>query len=162
LCDLQRDAAGEPPQNESIEMSVRSILKAKGSTVVTTTPEASVKSAADEMHRRNIAALIVVSGEEILGVVSEREIVTAFSLHGEKLSQMTVGQVMRKDVYTLAPDDHVTRAMALMTQHRVRHLPVVEADRLAGVVSIGDAVKNRLDDLEVETRVLRDISIAVR
>jgi CBS domain-containing protein len=69
---------------------------------------------------------------------------------------------MRRDVYTVDPEDHVTRAMALMTQHRVRHLPVVSSGKVVGIVSIGDAVKNRLDDLEAETRVLRDIYIAAR
>jgi CBS domain-containing protein len=143
-------------------MSVESILKRKGSSVVTTPQEASVKSAADEMRRRNIAALVVTSNDEIAGIISEREIVTGFSQYGEGLSDMPVRDIMRRDVYTLAPDDHVTRAMALMTQHRVRHLPVVTKGRLVGIISIGDAVKNRLDDLEAETRVLRDLYIAAR
>ena len=143
-------------------MSVESILKSKGSEVIRTSPEATIKSAADEMRRRGIAALIVASGDEIAGIISEREIVDGLSQHGERLFAMTVGEIMRRDVYTLGPEDHVTRAMALMTRHRVRHLPVIREGRLVGVISIGDAVKNRLDDLEIETRVLRDLYVAAR
>lgn len=143
-------------------MSIEAILKHKGTSVATTTPDAGVTAAADEMLRKNIAALVVVANDAIVGVISEREIVTAFARHGAKLATMKVGDIMRKDVYTVTPEDHVTRAMALMTQHRARHLPVVRDGRLAGVVSIGDAVKNRLDDLEIETRILRDIYIAAR
>jgi CBS domain-containing protein len=143
-------------------MSINSILKAKGTRVIRTTPDATVKSAADEMHRQGIAAVLVMSRDQIIGVISEREIVGGFAQHGEKLSGMTVEQIMRRDFYTVDPEDHVTRAMALMTQHRVRHLPVVSSGKVVGIVSIGDAVKNRLDDLEAETRVLRDIYIAAR
>ena len=143
-------------------MSIEAILKAKGSAVATTTPDATVVSAADELTRKNIAALIVVENDRIVGVISEREIVAALSRHGAKVSAMKVGEIMRRDVYVLSPEDHVTRAMALMTQHHARHLPVVRDGRLAGVISIGDAVKNRLDDLEIETRILRDIYIAAR
>jgi CBS domain-containing protein len=143
-------------------MSIEAILKSKGSAVATISPDATLPSAADEMLRRNIAALVVVSNDAIVGVISEREIVAAFSHHGAKLSSMNVAEIMRRDVYTVTAEDHVTRAMALMTQHRVRHLPVVRDGKLAGIVSIGDAVKNRLDDLEIETRILRDIYFAAR
>jgi CBS domain-containing protein len=143
-------------------MSVESILRTKGREVVTTTADTSVRAAAEELRRRGIASLIVTSMGAIVGIVTEREITSAFAEHGEKLASMNVGEIMRTDVYKVSPADHVTRLMALMTTHRVRHLPVVEGDRLVGVVSIGDAVKSRLDDLEVETRILRDLYVAAR
>lgn len=143
-------------------MPVESILRSKGREVVTTTADASVRSAADVMRGRGIASLIVTSGDDIVGVLSEREVTAGFSEHGEKLAAMTVGDIMRRDVYPVAPSDHMTRVMALMTTHRVRHLPVIEDGRLVGVISIGDAVKARLDDLEVETRILRDLYVAAR
>ena len=143
-------------------MTVQSILRTKGGEVVSVAPDANVESAADEMRSKGIAALVVKSGDEVLGIVSEKEIVAGFSQFGDRLATMSVKDIMRHDVHTVAPDDHVTRAMALMTQYRVRHLPVVQGEKLVGLISIGDAVKNRLDDLEAETRVLRDIYIAAR
>lgn len=143
-------------------MSIDSILKTKGAEVFSILPESSVKATADEMRTKGIAALVVKSDDDVLGIVSEREIVSGFSQFGDKFATMTVKDIMRRDVHPVAPQDHVNRAMALMTRHRVRHLPVVDGSLLVGLVSIGDAVKNRLDDLEAETRVLRDIYIASR
>ena len=143
-------------------MKVESILRQKGAKVETTGPDASVRAAADRLRTGGIAALVVTSGDKVVGLISEREIATAFSQYGEKLTTMTVGEIMRRDVVTASPDDHLTRIMGLMTQHRARHVPVLEGGRLAGIVSIGDIVKHRLDELELETRVLRDVYIAAR
>jgi CBS domain-containing protein len=138
-------------------MSIESILRRKGTDVTTINPEASTKSAADWLRARNIGALVVTSGNAVLGLISEREIVHAFSRYGEAAASMPVRETMQYGVTTVSPDESVNRVMNLMTHHRVRHMPVVRGDKLAGIVSIGDVVKHRMEDLELETNVLRDV-----
>ncbi len=142
-------------------MSIQAILYTKGSDVVTISPKASVKSAADKLSERKIAALVVTEGDSILGVVSEREIVRAYAQHGAAVGGMTVRDIVSADIVSVTPEDSLKRAMSLMTRHRKRHLPVLRDGRLAGIVSLGDVVKHRLEDLELETNVLRDAYIAV-
>jgi CBS domain-containing protein len=137
-------------------MSIESILRQKGTDVVTIAPEATIKSAAGWLRAKNIGALVVTSGKAVLGLISEREIVHAFSHYGETAPLIPVKEVMRSSVITVPPDESVARVISLMTRHRVRHIPVVRDGQLAGIVSIGDVVKHRLDDLEVEVNVLRD------
>jgi CBS domain-containing protein len=143
-------------------MSIESILKQKGTDVTTIDPETSIKRAADRLRVKNIGALVVTSGTAVLGLISEREIVRAFSQYGETAASMPVKEIMRHGVITVSPDDSVNRVMRLMTHHRVRHMPVLHNGKLAGIISIGDVVKHRLEDLELETNVLRDVYIAAR
>jgi CBS domain-containing protein len=143
-------------------MSVESILRQKGTDVTTITPEASIKRAADWLRAKNIGSLVVTSGEAVLGLISEREIVHAFSRYGETAAAMPVKEIMRHGVITVSPDESVNRVMNLMTRHRLRHMPVLRDGKLAGIISIGDVVRHRLDDLELETNVLRDAYIAAR
>ena len=143
-------------------MSVESILRKKGTDVATIAADVSVKRAADWLQAKNIGALVVTSGNAILGLVSEREIVHAISRYGETATSMPVREIMRHGVITISPAETVSHAMNLMTRHRVRHMPVVHDGKLAGIISIGDVVKHRLDDLEAETHVLRDARIAGR
>jgi predicted transcriptional regulator len=143
-------------------MSIESILRRKGTDVITIAPEASIKRAADWLLAKNIGALVVTSGNAVLGLVSEREIVHAFSRHGETAGSMPVKEIMQHGVATVSPDESVIRVMNLMTHHRVRHMPVLRDGKLAGIVSIGDIVKYRLEDLELETNVLRDVYTAAR
>src|SRR3974390_3137494 len=143
-------------------MSIESILRRKGTDVATIAPEASVKRAADWLRAKNIGALVVMGENAILGLISERENVHAFSRHGEAAGSMHVKDIMQYGVTTVAPDESVNRVMNLMTHHRVRHMPVLSGGKLAGIVSIGDVVKNRLEDLELETNVLRDVYNAGR
>jgi CBS domain-containing protein len=143
-------------------MTIESILRRKGTSVTTITPDASIKRAADWLRAKNIGALVVTSETAILGLISEREIVHAFSRYGEAAGSMPVKEVMQYGVTTVSPDDSVNRVMNLMTHHRVRHLPVMRDGKLAGIVSIGDVVKHRLEDLELETNVLRDVLHAAR
>jgi CBS domain-containing protein len=143
-------------------MSIESILKRKGTDVTTIAPEASTKSAADWLRAKNIGALVVTSGNAILGLISEREIVHAFSRYGETAASMPVKETMQHGVTTVSPDESVNHVMNLMTRHRARHMPVLRGDNLAGIVSIGDVVKHRLEDLELETNVLRDVYNAAR
>jgi predicted transcriptional regulator len=144
-------------------MTIESILKRKGSYVATIAPEASIKRAADWLSAKNIGALVVVTSENaVLGLISEREIVHAFSRYGETAGSMPVKEIMQYGVTTVSPDESINRVMNLMTHHRVRHMPVVSGGKLAGIVSIGDVVKHRLEDLELETNVLRDVYNAAR
>ena len=142
-------------------MTVETILRRKGTDVATIEPEASIRRAADLLRVKNVGALVVTSdGKAVLGLISEREIVHAFSRYGETAASMAVKEIMRYGVITVSPDDSVSRVMHLMTRHRVRHMPVLRDGKLAGIVSIGDVVKHRLEDLETETNVLRDAYIA--
>ena len=141
-------------------MTVETILRQKGTEVSTIEPEASIRSAADWLRVKNIGALVVTSGKAVLGLISEREIVHAFSRYGETAWSMPVKEIMRYGVTTVSPEDSVDRVMKLMTRHRVRHMPVLRDGKLAGIISIGDVVKYRLDDLELETNVLRDAYIS--
>jgi CBS domain-containing protein len=143
-------------------MSVESILRRKGTDVATIAPEAIVKRAADWLHAKNIGCLVVMRGNEILGLVSEREIVHALSRYGETATSIPVSEIMRHGVITVSPAETISHAMNLMNRHRVRHMPVVHDGKLAGIISIGDVVKHRLDDLELETNVLRDARVAAR
>ena len=114
------------------------------------------------MREHGIAALAVKSGDVIKGLISERDIVQAVSQHGERALSMAVLDVATHAIVTVAPSDSLKRAMSLMTNHRVRHLPVIANGNLVGIVSIGDVVKLRLEDLETESNVLRDAYIAAR
>ena len=143
-------------------MSVETILKQKGADVATIAPDVSVKRAADWLRAKNIGALVVTSGDKIVGLVSEREIVHAFSRFGETAGSMPVKEVMQSGVTTVSPGESVNRVMKLMTHHRVRHMPVLRGGKLVGIVSIGDVVKHRLEDLELEANVLRDVYNAGR
>ena len=112
------------------------------------------------MREHSIAALVVKSGDAITGLISEREIVHAVSRHGERALSIAVADIMTHATITVAPDDTLKRAMSLMTHHRVRHLLAIADGKLVGIVSIGDVVKHRLEDLETESNVLRDANLA--
>jgi CBS domain-containing protein len=140
-------------------MNVEDILMQKGSGVETIEPEASVRNAADWLRTKNIGALVVARGAAVLGIISERDIVHALSLYGEQVASMSVKEVMAHGLITLAPEDDLNRAMIVMSHHRVRHLPILRNGELAGIISVGDVVKHRLEDLELEAIVLRDVYV---
>ena len=141
-------------------MSIQSILWRNGSAVATIRATETVKCAADRMREHNIAALVVKSGDEITGLISEREIVHAVSLHGEDALSMLATDIVSHAAIVVAPGESLKRAMSLMTRHGVRHLLAVANGKLLGIVSMGDVVKHRLGDLELESNVLRDAYIA--
>lgn len=141
-------------------MKVSSILKSKGTHVETVSPDATVYRAAWELKLKNIGALVVSEDAiTVQGVISERDIVAGLTEHGQQLLSLPVRRVMAPATVTCAPDDTLTAVMARMTRHRARHVPVVDGGRLTGIVSIGDIVKHRLDELELETNVLRETLI---
>jgi CBS domain-containing protein len=137
-------------------MNVETILRTKGRTVATIRPDETVGAAVDELISRNIGALVVSEdGESVDGIISERDVVHALAAHGINLMSLKIAEVMTRPVVTCDPADSVDRLMAEMTNRRFRHFPVVEDGRLCGIVSIGDVVKNRLDEVEYEARSLR-------
>jgi len=143
-------------------MTIESILRKKGSAVERITPSASLKAAIDRMRAKNISALLVAQGDAIVGILAERDILQALSQHTRSPEALQVEDAMSHELITVLPEDSVRHAMGLMTRHRVRHLPVIRDGVLLGIVSIGDVVKDRLEDLEIEANVLRDLYIAAR
>ena len=143
-------------------MSIQSILDRKGTEVITIQASQTVRSAADLMRYHRIATLVVKTGDVFTGLISERDIVHAISRHGERALSITVQEVAARAMITVEPTDTLKRAMSLMTHHRVRHLLVTSEGKFVGIVSIGDVVKYRLEDLETESNVLRDAYISAR
>ena len=138
-------------------MKVETMLAAKGDKVVTARPDATVATVIRMLKLEGIGALVVSEdGEKILGIISERDVVRALVDHGGEVLKVRVAELMTHSVKTCTPDANIKDVMAEMTRSRVRHLPVVRDGKLSGIISIGDVVKNRLEELETETSVLRD------
>jgi CBS domain-containing protein len=139
-------------------MNVKSILGMKGADVATIDQQASLAEAAAQLRDRGIGSLVVSSdGSRIDGILSERDVVRALAAHGAGALGRTVATAMSADVVTCRTDDSVEQLMVLMTERRMRHLPVVDGDGLlGGIVSIGDVVKARLGQLETENQALFD------
>ncbi len=138
-------------------MKVEAMLAAKGDKVVTARPDATVATVIRMLKLEGIGALVVSEdGEKILGIISERDVVRALVDHGGEVLKVRVAELMTHSVKTCTPDANIKDVMAEMTRSRVRHLPVERDGKLCGIISIGDVVKNRLEELETETSVLRD------
>ncbi len=125
---------------------VRHLLEAKGRTVHAIAPEASVLQALRKMAQERVGALVVMQGNELLGVVSERDYARKVALMGRASADTPVREIMSAPALTVGPDDSVEACMRLCTDSRVRHLPVVEHGRVTGVISIGDLVKAVIDE----------------
>lgn len=136
-------------------MRISDVLRNKGATVATITPETSVAGLLTELCVHNIGAMVVVSPDGLLGIVSERDVVRMLHEVGAELLTRPVSDIMTTLVATCTPEDSVDSLSALMTTNRVRHVPVVVDGRLAGIVSIGDVVKTRMEELEREQQQLQ-------
>ncbi len=144
-------------------MKVETILQKKGRHVETIAPDASLQLAVHKLVMDNIGALVVSpDGERVEGVFSERDVVRGLAKRGASLLDVTVASVMSRGVPVCSPGDLLTAVMSQMTGTRNRHLPVVDKGRLCGIVSIGDVVKHRLEEVELEANVLRDAYLARR
>ena len=142
-------------------MKVQDILSAKGNRVATMRPDTSVETVAHRLRLDHIGAVVVSSdGKTIEGILSERDIVYGLVEHGIGLLKMTAADLMTREVVTCRPQDGIKDVMLKMTHRRIRHLPVLENGKLAGIVSIGDVVKHRLGEVELEATVLREAYIA--
>ena len=136
--------------------TIGSILDEKGSKVFTTPSNATVFEAVEAMCRERVGALLVCEGSSPIGMFSERDLMVRVILARRDPATTTVGEVMTKDVVCVERDTKPAEAMAIVTQHRCRHLPVVEQGRVTGVVSIGDLVRFFSHNQEYEIQMLRD------
>ena len=144
-------------------MRVADILKIKGSTVKTVTPDETALELSEKLNAAQIGAMIVSDdGTSIDGIISERDLAYGLAAHGRELPRIAVSKLMTKVVLVCSPEDSITDVMKLMTQRRIRHLPVKDGAQLVGIISIGDVLKHRLGEVQLEANVLRDYAMAAR
>ncbi len=137
-------------------MTVANIINEKGSDVVTTSPDRSLAEVAAILSEKRIGAIVVVENDTIQGIISERDIVRALASHGSEALRKLAADCMTARVVTCRPEDTINDVMHKMTSGRFRHLPVVEDGRLGGIVSIGDIVKRRIEEVEREAEQIRE------
>jgi CBS domain-containing protein len=137
-------------------MTVRAILSSKGHQVVSVEPDAKLSAAVKIMSEQRIGSVLVMNGTRIEGILSERDIVCVLCERGAGVLDEPVSAVMTRKIISCRPSDSVAVLMEVMTSEKIRHLPVVENDRLVGLVSIGDVVKLRVQEYEAEQEALRD------
>ena len=138
-------------------MHVAGILQSKGSFVATIRPSSTLHDLSVQLDEHGVGALVVsTDGAHVEGIVSERDVARSIGRHGSDALDLPVSEIMSTDIRTCEPTDTVDSLMATMTRERVRHVPVVVDGQLAGIVSIGDVVKNRVDELQEENGVLHE------
>ena len=138
-------------------MTVRAILSRKGNDVITIEPTVTLSAAVKTLAEHRIGAVVVVGPDaQVAGILSERDIVRALAQRGPAALEEPVGQVMTRKVVTCAESDTVADLMERMTKGKFRHLPVIDRGRLAGLISIGDVVKYRLEEMEHESNALKE------
>ncbi len=138
-------------------MHLIDLIRKKGNNVVTVRDDDSIATAAKTLVDNNVgSALVLGPGGTVLGIVAERDLVYGLATHGSDLHALHVRDVMNADLIRCHPHDDVLAAMSLMTNRRVRHITVFNGEELLGVISIGDLVKHRIDEIETEARHLRE------
>lgn len=142
-------------------MTIATILATKGTDVVTLTTDHTVADAVKLLAERRIGAVPVMDDGKVAGIFSERDVIHCVAAHGAAGLQRSVGDAMTAPAITVSRDEAVLGALTLMTRRRIRHLPVVDGDRLAGFVSIGDLVKYRIDKIEADAEAMRSYIQAV-
>ena len=141
--------------------ALRTILEGKDPTVHYVTPEATVLAAVEKMCRTHVGALLVEVNDEPIGIITERDIMNRLVLEQRNAATTHVAEIMSRDVLCIDPDREPEEAMALMTEKRVRHLPIVVENVVIGIISMGDLVRWASRNSEFEVRVLRDYVIGV-
>ena len=136
-------------------MRIADILRSKGPLVATVTETTTVAALLADLAVHDIGSLVVIDADGVVGIVSERDVVRKLHEHGPDLLRRPVAEVMSAGVVSCGPDDRVDDLAVLMTNNRVRHVPVLINGRLAGIVSIGDVVKNRMEEMVAERQQLR-------
>ena len=137
-------------------MYVDTILRKKGDTVIAVEPDCLVSKAAQTLHEKRIgAALVRDKAGDTVGMLSERDIVRGVALNQEACLNLAVSDLMTRPVISCAPSDSIDQIMELMTERRIRHLPVMDRDELVGMISIGDVVKQRISEIEHESEALK-------
>lgn len=138
-------------------MNVKTILAAKGGDVISIEPTADLAAAAHLLSKHRIGAVVICgAGGRLSGILSERDIVRAVAEHGAAALNVPVGQVMTRNVITCGENDSISELMERMTVGKFRHMPVVKGERLIGVISIGDVVKSRVQEIESDAAAMRD------
>jgi CBS domain-containing protein len=135
-------------------MRIADVLRNKGSAVATISPDTTVTELLAGLAERNIGAMVVVAPDGVQGIVSERDVVRRLNELGAGVLALPVSEIMTSIVVTCVPGDSINTLSALMTNNRVRHVPVIDDGELAGIVSIGDVVKTRMEELEAEQQQL--------
>jgi CBS domain-containing protein len=137
-------------------MTIAAILRGKGDTVISLGTTASVAEAVALLAGKGIGAVPVMDDGKVVGIFSERDVIHCLDKDGAAALDLTVGDVMTSPVESVRPGDAAIGALSLMTRRRIRHLPVVEGDKVVGFVSIGDIVKYRIDRIEADAAAMRD------
>ena len=143
-------------------MRVYDILNQKQESLHTISPSANLLEAINILNGHNIGSLLVLENEQLAGIITERDILHATARHGGDFTQYSVNDIMTKDLITCAREADLEDIMALMTEKRIRHLPVVEDDELLGIISIGDVVKARLKETQRDMKYMKDYIQGVR
>lgn len=144
-------------------MLVETVLQGKGTDVITSRPDILVGEATRLLCAHRIGALVVIDADDrVVGVFSERDVVRGMALHGDRIHTMQVRDLMSADVQVCKPEDTIQELMSVMTNRRVRHLPVMDGGKLRGIITIGDIVKSRLEEATMEAESLRDYVMAGR
>ncbi len=136
-------------------MNVGKILEAKGSEIIALEETSTVLEVAKLLGERRIGAIPIMRGKKLCGIISERDVVRGLAIRGGEVLADGVDSLMTKSVFTCTTDDNVQQIMAMMTERRIRHVPVVEDGELKGMVSIGDVVKERMQETEQEAEALK-------
>lgn len=137
-------------------MTIARVLQGKGSAVETIAGDATMFDVVRRLGEKKIGALPVVDGDVIAGMISERDVIYCLRDHGPEVLEWPVNRVMSSPAITADSETEVLAALALMTQRRIRHLPVVDGGQIRGIVSIGDLVKHRMERIEAEADAMRD------
>lgn len=136
-------------------MLVSQILRSKGDTVFTVGPDETLSAVAGQLHARRVGALVVLEAEQVVGIVSERDVIRVLAEEGGAALSRPVSSCMTKDVLYAEPGETVDSLLGRMTDRRIRHLPVCKDERLVGIVSIGDLVKSKISEVEAEADGLK-------
>lgn len=136
-------------------MTIGTVLAGRSGEVVTVAASDSVQHAVKLLHERRIGAVPVMDGGRVAGIFSERDVIHLLAEHGTDGLTLTIGEVMTSPAITVAPGEAILAALSLMTRRRIRHLPVLDGERMVGFVSIGDLVKQRMDRIEADAEAMR-------
>jgi CBS domain-containing protein len=139
-----------------MQSSIRQILQDKGGNAWSIPPDASVHDALKLMSEKDVGALLVMEGGKIVGVFSERDFARKVLIHGVEINKTKVSEMMSRTIYVIDPNKTMADCMAVMTQKRIRHLPVIENTKLIGIISIGDVVNQIIRDQKNEIDFLED------
>jgi CBS domain-containing protein len=152
-----------PRKSGETPMKVSNILEVKGADVITVRPRDNIYDVARRLLQERVGALVVSeNGVTLDGIISERDISNGVAVHGAQIGSLLASDLMTREVITCRSDDRISDVARLMTERRIRHVPVRDGTEVVGIISIGDILKSRLDEVMLETRVLRDIALANR